>query len=154
MILVSQRSLLYMGRIKDNFTIRLDRELKRKVGNYAIRNNCTMTDVVVSSLNAYLVDDDNWTMLFGRINRMRKAITNLERRIEMMIELMLLQLQYWFTLTPELTNEEFKQMKQRGDVQFTKFIDIYKNSLMKGGILQEDFQTYFTQFFEKVDEDD
>ena len=139
---------------KEVWAVACDPDLKKKVSNYALLNNCSLSEVVTTALNAYLEDDDYWTILFKRLNRERKAISNLERRIEMLIELILLQLQYWFALTPELSSEEFNQQKKTGYTYFTRFLDTYRDSLMKGGLLHEDFETYFKDNFEKVNDDD
>ena len=134
-----------MGGKKTHVAGYFSAEMVKKIDFYCLSNNHSRSELLNSAVSAFLEDEDHWSIVFKRLQRQKNAINNLDKRTEILSEMFLLFLRYWFALTPELDSDETAQSKTKGDVRYNKFVAKFKQTLSSGGLLYEHIETYIKE---------
>lgn len=128
-----------MSKKSDRISIRLSPDMKKQLDEYASRKNETLSQSVEQALNSFFGAEDYWTILWKRMNRQHKAMTTTHADVEALIEIILLAIQYMFTLAPGLDENSIREQDQKSQsrIKFNKFLDSARSRIEKGGLFHD-----------------
>lgn len=121
-------------------SIALDTDNEKSLERFHASTGRSRSSIINEALAQYFdesSDDDNWTVLFRRLNRQRNAYDHLSQRMGVLSEMFLLFVQYFFANSPTLTDDSLEEVRVTALARFQKFENSLLRTLRQGGLLTE-----------------
>jgi hypothetical protein len=131
-----------MATYHSNYSIRIsDAELNNDINEFLKQNpRYTFSSLVRDALKTYLTKEgDEWTVLFKRLNRQDKEVKDLKERYEMLAEILMMYLRYYFVLTQEIPEESLQatDLKDTARKRYNNFLKAVQSQLSNEGSIVE-----------------
>ena len=125
---------------KRRITVRLDDEAAKVLDRAYVSTGRAKNDLINSAIVEHYQpsdDTDNWAIMFRRLNRQRNAFENLNQRVGVLSEMLLLFVQYYFAHTPAPADESREEVKTLALSRYQKFENALMRTIQEGGLLTE-----------------
>jgi hypothetical protein len=119
--------------------VRVSPVFKQHVEAYCAKERLTVNEAVVDALGKYIgIDTSTEDSVLGSLLTQRRVTDEMKDRLDMLTELFMTFVEYYFTLTPPLETVHAKREGiKRADELMLKFLERYRVSLEGGGRLPD-----------------
>jgi predicted DNA-binding protein len=113
-------------------TITLPPELSRRLEGFAEARGATMSGVIEEAVTKHLGDEHEWDVLYRRLDRHTRALTRLQRDVDVVLEAFGAFVQVWYGHTRPLAESERESARREAWANYQKFMGVVSGRVAAG----------------------